>query len=381
MARIFLSPPDVGQTERDFVLAAFDSNWIAPVGPDLEAFEREFAEYVGLPAAVGLSSGTAGLHLLLHAHGIGLGDSVIVSTFTFIATASAVLYTGATPVFVDSEDSTWNIDPDLVEKAIVEKTLSGRKPRAVLAVDLYGRCANYERLTEVCFRHDVLLLEDAAEALGASTIGPTGELRQAGTFGAAAAFSFNGNKIITTSGGGMVVSEDVDLVARIRYLATQARQPVSHYEHTEIGFNYRLSNLLAALGRGQLAHLDEKITRRRDINQRYRDELGDLPGVSFDPASADSNCWLTCILVDPEHSAGVDRFGIERRLGESDIESRPLWKPMHLQPVFTDAPYFGVGVSDRLFEHGLCLPSGSSLTEDEQSSVIRVVKSAWSSRA
>jgi dTDP-4-amino-4,6-dideoxygalactose transaminase len=379
MGRIFLSPPHVGQTERDFLLAAFDSNWIAPVGPDLAAFEQEFAAYVGMPAAVGLSSGTAGLHLLLHANGIGAGDTVIVSTFTFIATASAILYTGARPVFVDSEESTWNINPDLVEKAIIDETALGSRPRAVLAVDLYGRCADYARLVDVCARHQILLLEDAAEALGASTEDHDGIHRRAGAFGAAAAFSFNGNKIITTSGGGMVVSSDVDLVERIRYLSTQARQQVSHYEHTEIGYNYRLSNLLAALGRGQLAHLDEKIARRREINRRYRAELGDLDGISFDPDSALSNCWLTCILIDPSESGGVNRFDVEQRLSSADIESRPLWKPMHLQPVFSQAQYVGSGVSDRLFERGLCLPSGSSLTEQDQDLVISAARSAWAS--
>jgi dTDP-4-amino-4,6-dideoxygalactose transaminase len=376
MARIYLSPPDVGQAERDLLLAAFDSNWIAPVGPDLTAFEAEFADYVGVEHAVAVSSGTAGLHLLLHALGIGAGDVVVVSTFTFVASAAAITYVGATPVFVDSELDTWNLDPSLVEAAIVAESAKGTKPKAVLAVDLYGRCADYDALVDVCRRHDVLLLEDAAEALGARTTLASGEQRAAGTFGAAAVFSFNGNKIITTSGGGMVVSHDGPLIDRIRYLATQARQPVNHYEHTEIGFNYRLSNLLAALGRGQLAHLDEKIERRRAINARYRTELADLPGLAFDPARDTSNCWLTCVTIDPI-AAGTDRRAAEDRLATADIESRPLWKPMHLQPVFAGAPYYGTGVSDRLFEAGLCLPSGSSLSVDDQTRVIAEVRSCW----
>jgi len=377
MGRIYLSPPHVGQTERDFLLNAFDSNWIAPVGPDLQAFETEFAAYVGVPYAVGVSSGTAGLHLLLHAHGIGPGDSVIVSSFTFVATANAICYTGAQPAFVDSELATWNIDPDLVEKAIVDEMSNGRRPKAVLSVDLYGRCADYERLVEICDRYGVLLLEDAAEALGATCPASSGEIRSAGSFGAAAVFSFNGNKIITTSGGGMVVSADEALIERVRHLSTQARQPVSHYEHVEIGFNYRLSNLLAALGRGQLAHLDEKVSRRRQINARYREALADLPGIDFDPISPTSNCWLTCVLIDPGASGGVDRTAVESHLSACDIESRPLWKPMHLQPVFSEARYYGNGISDELFANGLCLPSGSSLTVDDQERVIGEVRSCW----
>ena len=380
MAKIFLSPPHVGPTERQFLLDAFDSNWIAPVGPDLAAFEREFAAYVGVEFAVGLSSGTAALHLLLHAHGIGAGDTVIVSSFTFIATASAVCYTGATPVFVDSEQHTWNIDPAAVELAIVSERAKGNRVRAVIAVDLYGRCANYARLAEICTQHDVLLFEDAAEALGASTPDSTGGRGSAGTFGVGAAFSFNGNKIITTSGGGMVVSDDGDLVDKIRYLSTQARQPVSHYEHDEIGFNYRLSNLLAALGRGQLAHLDEKIARRREINRRYREELGTLEGVTFDPIEPQSNCWLTCLLFGT-NSAGVDRFAVEHHLTHIEIESRPLWKPMHMQPVFADHAYYGDRLSERLFAEGLCLPSGSSLSEDDQTRVISEVLSLWDKRS
>ena len=377
MARIYLSPPHVGRTERDFMLAAFDSNWIAPVGPDLQAFESEFSHYVGVAHAVAVSSGTAGLHLLLHAHGIGGGDRVIVSSFTFAATAFAVTYSGAVPVFVDSEPETWNLDPHLVERAIIEETAKGNRPKAVLAVDLYGRCADYDRLVDVCRRHDVMLLEDAAEALGARSVSPAGDVRSAGSFGTAAVFSFNGNKIITTSGGGMVVSHDGDLISRIRYLSTQARQPVNHYEHTEIGFNYRLSNLLAALGRGQLAHLDEKIQRRRAINARYRAELADLAGVGFDPYSDTSNCWLTCITIDPALSNGVDRHAVEAKLSASDIESRPLWKPMHRQPVFDGSAAYTNGVSDRLFETGLCLPSGSSLSSYDQRLVIAEVRSCW----
>ena len=379
MSRIYLSPPDVGGVERQMLLDAFDSGWIAPVGPDLNAFESEFADRVEVENAVAVSSGTAALHLLLHAFSIGAGDVVIVSSFTFAATANAILYTGATPVFVDSELDTWNLDPDLVEEAIVTCRNRGQRVRAVLAVDLYGRCAQYDRLTDVCRRHDVILFEDAAEALGA-TASRDGELRPAGGFGVAAAFSFNGNKIITTSGGGMVVSSDRALIDRIRYLSTQARQPVEHYEHTDVGFNYRLSNLLAALGRAQLMDLDRKIARRRAINAAYRAALAGLPGVSFDPVPkvGSVNCWLTCVVIDPTESGGATRHSVSALLSSLDIESRPLWKPMHLQPIFAEAAYVGRGVSDRLFETGLCLPSGSNLSDADLEYIISSVVSCWS---
>jgi dTDP-4-amino-4,6-dideoxygalactose transaminase len=373
---IYLSPPDVGPVERELLLAAFDSNWIAPIGPDLTAFEREFADWVNMPHAVALSSGTAALHLLLQVMGVGTGDTVLVPTLTFAATAFAVSYTGAAPVFIDSEWSTWNIDVALVEEAIEQLDRQGRRPKAVLAVDLYGRCVDYEQLLEVCAREGVLLIEDAAEALGATTL-VNGSTCHAGSFGVGAAFSFNGNKIITTGGGGMVVTRDKLIAERVRYLSTQARQPVSHYEHLDIGFNYRMSNMLAALGRGQLRGLSGKIARRREINETYRQLLGDLPGVSFDPAMDGRTSWLTCILVDPRHSGGVDRQQVEARLGSADIESRPIWKPMHLQPVFAHEVSFISGVSDALFEQGLCLPSGSGMNDEQLGQVIEVVRACW----
>ncbi len=373
---IYLSPPDVGTAEREMLLSAFDSGWIAPVGPDLAAFEHEFSETVGVPHAVAVSSGTAALHLILVVAGIGPGDVVLVPSFTFAATAFAVAHTGATPVFIDSEPLTWNIDAELVEMAIDDLDGKGQRPKALLAVDLYGRCAAYERLTKVCDREGIVLIEDAAEALGATTT-YDGTQRSAGSFGVGAAFSFNGNKIITTSGGGMVVTTDGKLAEQVRYRSTQARQPVSHYEHLDIGFNYRMSNLLAALGRGQLHGLTDKVARRREVNQTYRDALGDLPGVSFDPATEGRNCWLSCILVDPAVSDGVDRTTIEAHLRAADIESRPLWKPMHRQPVFADAAAYLNGLSDELFAHGLCVPSGSSLSGTDQERVINEIRSCW----
>lgn len=375
---IYLSPPEVGALEKQFVIRALDSKWVAPVGPDLDLFEAEVAELVDMPHAVAVSSGTAALHLALLGLGVGAGDTVLVQSFTFAATAFAVTYTGATPVFVDSERDTWNVDPELVEQAIIDLAKQGAKPKALITVDLYGRCADYESLVTICDHHGVLLIEDAAEALGAWTF-INGQRRPAGSFGDAAIISFNGNKIITTSGGGMLVTKSKELADRARHLSTQARQSTSHYEHSEIGFNYRLSNLLAALGRAQLAGLPGKISRRQRINETYRTALGDLPGVSFDPAASGCNCWLTCITIDPQVSGGVTRIQVERALKEHDIESRPLWMPMHTQPVFRNTPSYVNGVSGDLFARGLCLPSGSSLTSDDLNRVVSGVRSCWES--
>lgn len=375
MHRVYLSPPDVGTTERELLLAAFDANWIAPAGPDLAAFETELADFVGAdqPAThvAALSSGTAALHLALVMLGVGPGDDVIVPSLTFVATASAVAYTGARPCFIDSDEMTWNLDPDLLAEALDEAAAAGRLPAAVISVDLYGQCANYERIESICATYDVALIEDAAEALGASRRG-----RMAGTFGRLAALSFNGNKIMTTSGGGALLSSDETLVDRARYLATQARQPALHYEHTEVGYNYRLSNLLAALGRGQLMHLPERIERRRSINARYRAGLGELPGVGFlpvDPAGV-PNHWLTVITVD-ENRFGSGPASIIAALEAADIEARPAWKPMHLQPLYRDAPMSGGAVAERVFATGVCLPSGSALSPTDQERVIEIIMS------
>jgi len=376
--RIWLSPPDVGSLEREYLLQAFDSNWIAPVGPDLAAFEADVAARVDVPHAAAVSSGTAALHLTLLALGIGEGHTVLVQSFTFAATAFAVKHAGAQPVFVDSEEATWNVDPGLVEKAIIDLAAQHRKPRALIAVDLYGRCADYDRLAAICEHHGVLLIEDAAEALGATTVSQ-GRERAAGSFGVAAVLSFNGNKVITTGGGGMVVSNSEQLVERVRHLSTQARQPVGHYEHHEIGFNYRMSNLLAALGRAQLAGLDAKVARRREINTLYRQHLGDLPGVAFDPPTTGRNCWLTCITIDPAKSGGVTRQQVQQHLASQGIESRPLWMPMHRQPVFVNTPAYNNQVSNRLFGHGLCLPSGSALSDAEVGTIVKHMRECWPS--
>ncbi len=364
--RVFLSPPDVGPNERAMLLDAFDSNWIAPLGPHVDAFEREVAAFAGVDHAAALSSGTAGLHLALQILGVGAGDEVLTSSLTFAATANAIRYVGAAPVFIDSEESTWNMDPALLEAELTRLAAVGKLPKAVLVVDLYGQCADYAPIVDVCARYSVPIVEDAAEALGATYGG-----KPAGGFGVMGVFSFNGNKIITTSGGGMLVSNNQTWIARARHLATQARDPAPHYEHTDIGFNYRLSNLLAAVGRAQLQGLPVKIGQRRRNNELYRQALGAVPGFSFMPESTKgvSNCWLTCITVDPA-KAGVDREAIRKHLESLDIEARPVWKPMHLQPVFSTCRAVGGDVSARLFRDGLCLPSGSSLTDEDRARVI-----------
>jgi dTDP-4-amino-4,6-dideoxygalactose transaminase len=368
MARVFLSPPDVGQLERDYVNAAIDSNWVAPVGPDLDAFEGDLAKWSDRRYAIGVSTGTAGIHLCLHALGIGDGDRVAVSSFTFAASANAVMYAGAIPVFIDSEADSWNIDPDALAEACEAGIREQRPIRALVAVDLYGQCCDYDRLRAVCERYDLVVIEDSAEALGA-----TNGSKKAGSFGVAAVFSFNGNKIITTSGGGMIVTDDAAFAQRLRYLATQAREPVAHYEHTEVGFNYRLSNLLAAFGRGQIATLPDKIARRKAINEQYQEGFAGLP-LTFMPVPAWSapNYWLTCVVLADD--ARSNREDIRLALEAHDIESRPLWKPMHQQPVFKAADSVLTGVSDELFRRGLCLPSGSSLQAADQARVIEIVR-------
>ena len=372
MARLYLSPPHVAGREAELVAEAIASNWIAPLGPHVDAFEAETAAVAGVEHALALSSGTAALHLALVVHGIGAGDEVACSDFTFAATVNPVTYVGATPFLVDCEEATWTIDPALLDRAIGERRAAGALVRAVIAVDLYGQCCDYDALREVCDRHDVVLIQDATESLGATYRGAP-----AGGQGALAAFSFNGNKIITTSGGGMLVSNDDRTIEHARKLSTQAREPVAHYEHVEIGFNYRMSNLLAALGRAQLETLPMRVTARRRIRERYRELLDGVRGLSFMPEAAygESNAWLTCVVLDPD-AFGADREAVRLALEAEDIEARPLWKPMHLQPVFALYPSFGGDVCARLFDRGLCLPSGSALTEADQDRVVATMLSA-----
>jgi dTDP-4-amino-4,6-dideoxygalactose transaminase len=376
VSRIYLSPPDVGDVERQLLLEAFDSNWIAPVGPQLDAFEHEIAEYVGVSGAVALSSGTAALHLALLSLGVGADDEVIVPTLTFAATANAVVYAGGRPAFIDSDQATWNIDPLLLEEELTERARRDRLPAAVVAVDLYGRCADWDAVLAACDRYDVPVVDDAAEALGAAYRG-----RRAGAFGAAGVLSFNGNKIMTTSGGGMLVSARRDVVERARHLATQARDPAPHYEHSEIGFNYRLSNLLAAVGRGQLRRLPAMVHRRGEINRRYRAALDGIAGVDFMPNLdvGEPNHWLTVVTLD-SREYGASPEDIRKQLEHLDIEARPAWKPMHLQPAFAAYPVRGGAVAEGIFRTGLCLPSGSRMSDDDVDHVADAIRHAPASR-
>ncbi len=360
--RILLSPPDVGELEQEFVLEAMRSGWVAPAGPDLNAFEQEVAERVGVPYAVGLSSGTAALHLALVSWGVGPGDVVPVSTFTFAATVNAIRYVGATPHFVDCDPDTGNMDPALLEKALSEIAATGRRIPAVIPVDMLGKCADYSELDAVLARHpETRVLSDAAESFGASHAG-----RPAGSFGHAAVVSFNGNKIMTTSGGGMLLTDDGVLADHVRKLSTQAREPVPHYEHTEVGYNYRLSNILAALGRAQLRRLNAMIGQRRIWREAYRDLFSGVEGVRILGGHDDleDNCWLTAVVVD-EAVTGWSAAWLGEQLAKDGIETRPVWKPMHLQPVSHGLPGTIDGSSEMLFQRGLTLPAGSGMTQDD----------------
>lgn len=373
MDRIFLSPPHMTATERELLLEAFDANWVAPVGPQLDEFERVFAEFQGVEHAVAISSGSAGLHLALLIAGVEAGDRVIVPTFTFAATANAVTYCGATPIFVDSEPRTWNVDPDLVAAAIDEAESRGERVAAVVTVDLYGQCADHEPIRAICDRRGIALIEDAAEAVGTTWRGAG-----AGSFGDSAVFSFNGNKIMTTGGGGMLASSNADIVERARHLSTQAREPVLHYEHREIGFNYRLSNPLAAIGLAQVRRLPEMMRRRAAIRAHYEAELGALDGVGFNPIDrrGTPNHWLSVLVIDD--TARSTPAGVIEALGAVNAEARPAWKPMHLQPVFADAVAVGGAVAEAAFAQGVCLPSGSSMTDSDVDRVVAAVRSVLS---
>ena len=373
--RIYLSSPDVTEAEEEALVRAIRSGWVAPLGPEVDAFEEELAAYSGREHCVALSSGTAALHLGLLTLGVGPGSAVLTSTMTFAATANAISYTGAVPVFVDC-DETGNIDPDLLAEAFHVVAADGIPVSAVVPVDLLGKVVDHERIDQVASAHGVPVLSDAAESLGATRDG-----RPAASFGSAAAVSFNGNKVLTTSGGGALLTDDGEMAQRVRYLSTQARQPVVHYEHTEIGYNYRLSNILAALGRAQLARLDEMVERRRQHRLTYRRLFAGVPGVIVfgEPSGADGgdtrdNFWLSSVLVDPLR-AGFKADDLRLTLTEADIEARPLWKPMHLQPVFAGARAVVNGTSERLCATGLSLPSGSVLSTAEMARVESVVSS------
>lgn len=370
-SRIFLSPPHLGTMEQERVAEAFASNYIAPLGPMVEAFERELAAYIGLPYCLALNSGTAAMHLALRCLGVGPGDTVLASTLTFIGSVTPILFQGATPIFVDADPATWNMDPDKLREAVDACLRKGIRPKAVIPTDLYGQCADYDRLAAVCDPHGIPLVIDAAEAMGARYKG-----RHAGTAGRAGVYSFNGNKIITTSGGGLLASPDESLITHARKLSQQAREPLPYYEHVEIGYNYRLSNILAAIGRGQLQVLDQRVAARRRIFDYYKMALSDLPGLSFMPEAAygTANRWLTVMTLDPRQSRATPA-GIRESLEAHNIESRPVWKPMHMQPVFSRCTCAGGSAAEDIFATGLCLPSGTAMTETDLQRVTSVIRS------
>jgi dTDP-4-amino-4,6-dideoxygalactose transaminase len=374
--RIYLSSPHMGKDELPLVQEAFATNWIAPLGPHVDAFEQEFAARVGNAHAAALSSGTAALHLAMRWLKLQPGDEVICSSLTFSASVNPVLYERAVPVFVDCDETSWNMAPALLAEALEDRVRRGRKPRAVILVHLYGQSADIDPIAASCARHGIPLIEDAAEALGA-----TYKDRIPGSVGLCGIHSFNGNKIITTSGGGMLTSNDATLIEKARFWATQARDPAPHYQHSEVGFNYRMSNVLAAIGRGQLRVLGDRVNARRRNCAFYQAAFQDLPGIAFMPEAAWGRCtrWLTCITVAPK-AAGTDREKIRLALADKNIEARPVWKPMHLQPIFQGCPTYGGAVSERLFADGLCLPSGSNLTEADLQRVVEVVRGAFGRR-
>jgi len=362
----------MGGAEKRYMQEAFESNWVAPLGPMVDGFEQDLSAFLGIQHAAALSSGTAAIHLALIMLGVKPGDEVIASSFTFSATVNPIVYQGATPILVDSEPSTWNMDPELLEEAICDRIKKGKKPAAILLVDLYGMPADMQRIFLVAEKYGIPVIEDAAEALGSRFHG-----KSCGTFGKMGILSFNGNKIITTSGGGALVSDYSEYISRARFLATQARDNFPHYEHSHIGYNYRMSNMVAAIGRGQMEVLADRVAAKRRINRRYREMLASLRGVSFLSEPDErffSNFWLTTITFN-ENETQLNRETVSQALNNENIDSRPLWKPMHLQPVFRHYPAYLSGVSEDLFNRGLCLPSGSALTEEEMARITGIILS------
>jgi len=372
--RLYLSPPHLGRHELNYVHKAIEDNWVAPAGPNLTGFEADICQYTGAGYCVALSSGTAAIHLGLILLGVGPGDEVLCPSFTFVATANPIVYLGATPVFVDSEPDTWNICPARLREAILDRMARGKKPKALLLVHLYGMPARLLEIMALAREFDIAILEDAAEALGSCLA-----KQPLGTFGKIGLFSFNGNKILTTSGGGALVTSDLALAQKARFLATQAKDDAPYYQHSEVGYNYRLSNILAGIGRGQMELLDDRVKRRREIFAWYAEHLAGLPGLRVAPASelpgSRSNRWLTTILLDPAETA-LTPEALRQHLETRNIESRPLWKPMHLQPLFKEAPMYGGEVCDDLFARGLCLPSGSAMTDADLHRVAGALREA-----
>jgi len=404
-SRIFLSLAHMGGHEQQFIQQAFDANWVVPLGPNVDGFEKDLEAFFNHQRIAGqsrnesfhatsplslwrgaegevqvaaLTAGTAALHLGLVLLGVEPGDEVLCQSFTFSASANPIRYQGATPVFIDSEPDTWNMSPGYLEEAICDRIKKGKKPKAIIPVHLYGMPAKMDEILSIANRYEIPILEDAAEALGSTYKGSP-----CGTLGELAALSFNGNKIITTSGGGALVAKNGEYVRKARFLATQARDAAPHYQHSQIGYNYRMSNIVAGVGRGQMEVLPLRVEQRRKNNQYYRKHLSAIEGITFQTEPSNdffSNYWLTSIIVDPEKTGGVTREDLRLALEKANIESRPLWKPMHLQPVFSSCPYYGGKVSETLFNNGLCLPSGSSLTEDDLERVVHLAVEIFSEK-
>ncbi|PEP82953.1 pyridoxal phosphate-dependent aminotransferase [Bacillus toyonensis] len=371
--RIYLSSPHMSGNEQKYIQNAFDTNWVAPLGPNVDGFERELASFVGVRGGTAVSSGTAAIHLALQLLGIQKGDTVFCSSFTFVASANPIVYLGAEPVFIDSEPETWNMSPSALAHALYEANKMGNLPKAIILVHLYGQSAKLDEILSLCHQYNVPIVEDAAESLGSTYKG-----KASGTFGKFGVYSFNGNKIITTSGGGMLVSNDVEALERARFLATQAKDPAPHYEHSEIGYNYRLSNILAGIGRGQLEVLEDRVRARRFVYKRYYEALSHMPGFYFMPELEHTrpNRWLTTLTID-EKESGISIGKLLRILAEENIEARPMWKPLHMQSLFKDKKYYphskNEDVSQYLFQSGICLPSGSNMLAEDQQRVIQSI--------
>ncbi|PHK30377.1 pyridoxal phosphate-dependent aminotransferase [Nostoc linckia z16] len=371
--KIWLSSPHMGGNEQRYVQEAFDTNWVAPLGPNVNGFEQDLENYIGQSSHVAaLSAGTAAIHLGLVVLGVGAGDEVICQSMTFSASANPIAYLGATPVFIDSEKDTWNLCPEALEEALKDRQAKGKNVKAIIAVHLYGMPYNIDAVRSVADRYGVPVLEDSAEALGSSYKG-----QKCGTFGDIGILSFNGNKIITTSGGGALVARTKEIKDKVVFLSTQARDNAPHYQHSHIGYNYRLSNICAGIGRGQMEVLDDHVALRREMNRFYRELFGNVEGVTVLAEPEEhyySNHWLSSIVVDPSKTKGKDREGLRLHMDSLNIETRPLWKPMHMQPVFADAPYYGGSIAENLFDNGLCLPSGSNLTAAEKERIAAAIK-------
>lgn len=376
-SKIWLSSPHMGGSERNFVNEAFDTNWVAPLGPNVNGFEKDLEDYLGNGSFVGaLSSGTAAIHLGLILLGVQAGDEVICQSMTFSASTNPILYLGATPVFVDSESETWNLCPIALEEAIKDRIAKGKIPKAIIAVHLYGMPFKVDEIKAIAAKYEIPILEDSAEALGSTYKG-----QKCGAFGAIGVLSFNGNKIITTSGGGAIVSSNKEVKEKAIFLATQARDNAPHYQHSEVGYNYRMSNICAGIGRGQMEVLDKHIALRRKMNDFYQEFFRDIEGITvFENPNTDfeSNHWLSAIVVDAVKTNGITAEHIRLALDKENIESRPLWKPMHLQPVFENYPYYGASIAENLFENGLCLPSGSNTTVEEKRTIKEVFEVLFS---